>query len=410
MRETITILLFDVDGVIVDPRAYKIGASKTLELLCAKIGLTDSLALMPTDEEIAYFESCGVHDVWDITNILFCQILVSLSEKFAGEKVAVDLKSKSIEQQLQEFKGKNCEISRPDYLRLADQIAQTEGAPHPPDVALRVLSAEICAEPAARENWLELLNRFLKSTRSAYDSFGTRLFQNIILGSPEFARTYDLPSEYDGPSLLETEDVVFINQQSVSLLDQLRKRSDYRMAIYTARPSHPPKSEPIRVGYSPEAEMALTAANLLDAPLVAMGMMEWLAKRHNERTEDLTKPNRTQALAALIAACAGFSDIEILEEAYEVDKHNANPSDTHLRTLKEYSSTVFVFEDTTSGIKPLLKAAELLNQKGYEIAVRPLGIAKDENKKAALAPYCESVFANVNEALAFATGNVQTQS
>ncbi len=79
MSNSLNILLFDVDGVIVDPLAYKIGIRKTLELLCDIAGVISSDAILPNHEDISFFESCGIHDVWDITSIMFAAILTAIA-------------------------------------------------------------------------------------------------------------------------------------------------------------------------------------------------------------------------------------------------------------------------------------------------------------------------------------------
>lgn len=403
MLDSMTILLFDLDGVIIDPRAYKMGVAKTLELLCEKVGLSRAGNLAPTLDEIAHVEACGIHDVWDITNIMFGQILVALGVQINRKKQDIDLAGKSLFQKFAALREVRIQCPRPNYIELADEIAAVEGAPHPPDIARQILSQDlekIWSQSIAME-WIDILDHFLTGTRSVHKSYGTRIFQNIILGSDEFETTYGLASEYDGPSLLQREDKVLISEASVSLLNKLSERSDHRIAIYTARPSHPPAPETLRSGYSPEAELALDAAKLSHYPLVGMGMMDWLARQHNERGEDLTKPNATQALAAVIAATAKHTDVGILEEAYRIDKCNEDPANTHLGELRGIPTTVWVFEDTSSGIKPMLQAAQRLKDFEYWITVRPLGIAENHSKKTALAKYCERVFASVNDAFEF---------
>ncbi len=85
------IFLFDVDGVIVNPLAYRIGVTRTLIELAARIGLQDINAILPTEEEIAAMEANGVHDVWDITNIIFCDVLTTIALQANPIEVLSDL-------------------------------------------------------------------------------------------------------------------------------------------------------------------------------------------------------------------------------------------------------------------------------------------------------------------------------
>ena len=87
--------------------------------------------------------------------------------------------------------------------------------------------------------------------------------------------------------------------------------------------------------------------------------------------------------------------IDVLEEAYGLDKENRDPCRTALRAWQSVRLTVYVFEDTVSGIKPLLKIADRLNALGYAITVKPMGIARQKSKRAALAPLCNQLFDNI---------------
>lgn len=390
--ETI-VLLFDVDGVLVDPRAYKIGIIRTIEVLCAEIGIADASNLVPSSSEIAYMESRGIHDVWDISNIMFSLLLDSAYQSlFNTSKHALSAKDTS--SKLQEIKHAGPRVIRPDYNKFADQITAKDG--HPPDHALQMLGAKLKDDTC--NEWGSLLQDFLKGTRSVYESYGTRLFQNIILGSSEFETTYELRSHYDGPSLLKKEDRVLLHKQLAEKLLALQKSNALNIAVYTARPSHPPPDAGHIKGYSPEAEMAAEAAGLQSLPLVGMGMMEWLAAQHGERTEDLTKPNTTHSISALLAALSRDNSSAILNLAYEIDKHTLNKS---LDAIQADQIRIYVFEDTISGIKPMKLMGNKLSTNGREITVIPLGIAEDVAKVSALKESCHTVFPNINEAVSF---------
>jgi hypothetical protein len=84
-----------------------------------------------------------------------------------------------------------------------------------------------------------------------------------------------------------------------------------------------------------------------------MGMMEWLASQHNERTEDLTKPNTTHSLAALTACLQQTCASETIEFAYDYDKKQTAETKSKLSAMLPSTCTIVVFEDTSSGIKPI---------------------------------------------------------
>src|SRR6185369_15775194 len=68
---TLNVMLFDVDGVLVEPRAYRISIRRTLEVLLG------SNEMLLEESEISYFESRGVHVVWDITNIVYALLSIA---------------------------------------------------------------------------------------------------------------------------------------------------------------------------------------------------------------------------------------------------------------------------------------------------------------------------------------------
>jgi hypothetical protein len=406
MRSAIKVLLFDIDGVIVDPIAYRIGITKMLEHFCHKLGLANIDQLLPQEDEIAYMEACGIHDVWDISNIIFASILSAVYSSFKLRGQFIELGNMSFVQKMHSIKTASPQVNKPDYIALVDKLKVQPSSLHPPDTALQLFTAQIKSISELSEvqcsGWIELLQNFLIGTRSVYESYGTRFFQNIILGSHQFEKTYGLVAEYTGESLLSIADKVLISTSTVNKMRELNARHDYRLAIYTARPSLPPSSVLPIAGYSPEAEMALELADAKDFPLIGMGMIEWLAKQYNERSEDLTKPNTTQAFAALLSALARTNDVKVLKEAYILAKLKRNPDETILKQIKSTDITIYLFEDTISGIIPILSMAKSLASNGYSISVRPFGISSNENKRIALNEFCEKLFSNINEAFDFA--------
>ena len=397
MSDTLTVFLFDVDGVLVEPLAYQGGISATLTKLCSMIGISNATDLLPTGSDVAYMESCGLHDIWDITNIAFSLILTAVHQLPSASAIA--LSGQSPKDRLLSIGRSKPTIAKPDYRGFAKQLENSHGTVHLPLVALELLNSQY-SKNGNDHAWKDLLSAFLAGTRSPHESYGTKLFQNIILGSDQFAKTYELESEYEGSSLLEKQDRVAISRDSVSALLSLNQKEDFRVGVYTARPSLPPVDKEPSAGYSPEAEVAVRMSGLDQLPLVAMGMMDWLARQHGDRAEELVKPNTTQALAALLAALGRRSDSATLDLAYQFDRKQR--IDVKLPALTQKKVRVYLFEDTISGVKPALKMASNLQSHGYDVSVKALGIATDKHKLSALSEVCFKQFPNVNEAISFA--------
>jgi hypothetical protein len=399
------LFLFDVDGVIIDPRAYRLGINRTLTCLFAKIGLQNLQSHLLSQSEIAFMESRGIHDVWDITNIIFCLVVTTIL--FTDER-AVLSRAADPDKQMERLQLLQPAIDRCHYLEFITEITGSSHLSHPPDAALESLQRKLpkttqdnvdanerAAEPD--KNAIRFLRSFLIGTRTPYQSYGTRTFQNILLGSKHFEETYGLRSTQDGQSFLRREDRVLISPESVKTLRALCHLPENKVGIYTARPSL--SAEPNEKGFSPEAELALDMAGMTDFPLVAMGMMEWLAARTGTRAEDLTKPNTTQAVAALMACIRGKVSQELLEQAFAFDKCGRELTSTALVELRERNTTVYVFEDTVSGIKPMLEVGERLEALGLHIKVQPLGVSAEPSKIAALSIHAKQVYPDVNTAL-----------
>jgi len=82
--------------------------------------------------------------------------------------------------------------------------------------------------------------------------------------------------------------------------------------------------------------------------------------------------------------------------------NTVHPDLTDFRHFKKDKIVVYVFEDVTSVVKAMLEAGKKLQEFNYMIHIKPLGIAREENKAAALKQYCRRVFPDVNQALDFA--------
>jgi hypothetical protein len=371
------VLLFDVDGVLVEPCAYRICIDRTLEVLLPQIGIATPAELLPSHDDVSYFEAQGIHDCWDITNIIYAQIVAAIWDR----------------------PNKTAPLIIPNYKPFVDRIRQANSDTHPPSVAATLLTTRVNST-AGSEKLTELVE-CLRGSRSVYKSRVTRLFQNILLGSSIFESTYNLPSQYNGGPLLQAEDRVLISTATVAKLKDLHARApeQWKMAVYTARPSLKPDfAGGSSAGYSPEAEIAQQSAALNELPLIGMGTMEFLAERTGELAQDLVKPNTTQAFAALLSALHGSVKLNLLEQAYELGAREGSPRDSVLDPWKHTPLNIYVFEDTVSGIIPMDIVAKRLREYGYSINLTCLGIATQKDKRETLLKFCPAVYDDVNGA------------
>jgi phosphoglycolate phosphatase-like HAD superfamily hydrolase len=380
----VTILL-DVDGVLVHDGGYRAGVAATVDHFAAGLGLQ---GMAPTEEEIDAFHAAGFTNEWDINPFVVGILWLAA----AGGKP----------------------VRRPDYRAWAARSGAHPGRPS--QRALALLQGELARQPLDGRRQQKLAERLAALLADAYDVRRcptTQVFQEYILGSRLYAEYYGLVSQFATPSLLEQEDRPALTAAGRACLERLAGRGA-GVCIYTARPSGPPaagrehpaaggehpapgrEAEPFAL--APEAELAVELLHLERYPLVARGRMQWLADRYDERAEALTKPSPVQVLAALGAAIGG-EEVPALEAAYALYRHGR--LQPPLAALAEQPCQVFVLEDATPGLQAAAEGQRLLSAQGCEVRVRGVGVTASPAKAKALAPYCETLVADVNAGLAW---------
>jgi len=348
------ILLFDIDNVLVEPRAYQEAIVETLK------SKNFPKSQIPSVEDINLFESIGIHDVWDITTIIYANALAK--RKRYSEVVN----------------------------KLAERVKKGE---YPPAVAFDFFSENLGGEK------LKELKDVLSDTRDPYKNELTRIFQEIVVGSKNFEKNYGLKPMLRKNSLLKEIDKVLINEKSKAKLREINENSGNSktlISIYTSRPGLGLKDEK---GYSPEAEIAIEMTEM-NYPLISMGSMQWLGLEKKEKVENLTKPDPTQALAAIVSSFSTTK--ESLESAYNLSRYKKLGETVEI--LKDKEINIYVFEDSPSGILAVRKAADILKEAGINASSKAIGIyRKSREKKQELEKICEFTAENINSGIDYVT-------
>ncbi|HCK66834.1 MAG TPA: hypothetical protein DHW49_11280, partial [Anaerolineae bacterium] len=241
----------------------------------------------------------------------------------------------------------------------------------------KLIVGQYPSESAFHENCfstipLELRKKLLLHTRNIDFSHTMRIFQHFTLGSENFKKTYNLPAEFETDSFLLKDDVSNIN-------DEIREKLlQHHIAGFTARPSKIPVqvAEAI-IGYAPEAELALELVNL-DIPLIAFGKLEYIASKYGLDSAILIKPSPFQALAGVLAAWTKDEWLA-LQSAYHWFEKN-ELSETFKQLPKEFE--LIVVEDTMGGIRSVQSAGEILQQAGFDVHIKTIGLTSDSQAKA----------------------------
>lgn len=379
-----TLLLLDVDGVLVHPVGYKRAVQEMVAHFAAQMGQPD---LYPTLDDIAVFEACGVTNEWDSGAICLSAILA------AALQAQPDLPRGAFDDTLRALAASGVRVERPAFAALARAVRdEMRNGDIPASVYLRMLGAH--ASPSDRP----LLSALLADVY-AIDTPTTRYFQTLTLGSARFADTYQQPAPFESDSYLVTHDVPLLDDaHRARLLDWIAPPTRGAV-VYTARPSLPPSGiDPAPDGVSaPEAELA---AELLDVagrvPLLGQGRMAWIAQRRGRSAPSYIKPSPVQALAAIGAAAAANEQAALVAAAdlYE-DRRLTGP----LADLRPQKTHVIICEDSPGGIQAGHDAVDRLRQAGLDVTFTGIGVSPHAEKRAALAEVAAHVVDDVNHAL-----------
>ncbi len=390
-----TLILLDVDGVLVHPVGYKTALRALVEHFARRMGL----ALPgPTDDEIAVFEACGLTNEWDSGAMCVSALLLA-----ALEHAPSALRS-TLEATFDAIRAAAPAVPRPDFTAEARQIAHHDAdGRYPAARYLELLSAR--THPAN----LPLLRVLLGNVYAVRETPITRTFQTFVLGSERFHATYGLPAEFVSASYLTTYDIPLLDAPTRAHLLDWAARPGHGVAIYTARPSRPPADlpphEPVGdppAGYPPEAELAAELVGLAGkVPLIGQGHVGWLALRHGRDAADYIKPSPVQALSAIAAAASGAETASLHAAARLVERGELSGP---LIALRDGPLHIVICEDSAGGIRAVRGALELLRRAGVAVTLSAIGVSPQPDKRAALAMVADHLVNDVNEGLALVLG------
>ena len=391
-----TLILLDVDGVLVHPVGYKTALRALVEHFAARMGL----ALPgPTDDEIAIFEACGLTNEWDSGAMCVSALLLAVLER------APDTRRPTLDDTLDAIRVVAPAVPRPDFTAEARRIAHHDAdGRYPAAHYLELLSAR--TDPAN----LPLLRTLLGNVYAVRETPTTRTFQTFVLGSERFHATYGLPAEFISASYLITYDIPLLDAHTRARLLDWAAQPGHGVAIYTARPSRPPADlppdEPVGeppAGYPPEAELAAELVGLAGrVPLIGQGRVGWLAWRHGRAAADYIKPSPVQALSAIAAAVSGVETESLRAAVHLVERGELSGP---LTALREGPVHIVIYEDSAGGIRAVQGAVALLQRAGVSASLRGIGVSPQPDKRAALAAVADHLVDDVNEGLALVLGD-----
>ena len=377
-----TLILLDMDGVLIDSRGYREALRDTVDHFALQMGVIPPHL---TEDEITHFEACGMTNEW--LSGAFC--LAALLMAVADEDLAVI--RLTLEETIVAVREVEPAIDRPDFSGLAAQLLDQhpEGLHHSASIAQAL---EGMTPPALHR----LLNEILLDVHPPNAPVAC-IFQNLVLGQQMFQETYGYRPMLDVKSYLQSKDQPLLNRAVRMVLKQFITHEGHGAAIYTARPSLPPTLNGLSPNsYAPEAEMGSTLVGLEDFPLVGGGHMRWLSEQKGLPSDAYCKPSPVHTLAALGAAIAGDAQ-PAMEASIRVFEEGLleNP----FEKLRSHHTEIVIYEDGLAGIKAAREAIRLLHAAGLDATLTCIGISGKRSKRDSLARVADQVLPNINAAV-----------
>ena len=383
------VLLFDLDGVLVKPGGYRTASRDTLLHFIEEMGVEVNL---PGEDGLSHYEAITITNEWDMVPLSLAIILDSIYQHTGISTVQPNL------MQCLDVVSK-CGLKRfeVDYIAAIDKLPVLLRPRTIPSQA--ILSA--CERNLAGDLFKFIppmvLRELLANTRDVRCSPTTRIFQQMILGSDTFTRTYGLQAEIQSESYLQTLDCPLLSPECRDILCEGMQEERFYCAGLTLRPSLPPvENKNGNAIYSPETELARHFIGLDRMPIIGYGEMNWLADQLGLKADSLIKPAPYQALTALASALHR----DLSTAFYWVGKILGDPSRIDGSLFGSADEIeLHIFEDSIVGILACQRAVKMLSGQ-FNVHIQEHGIGSHPVKVAALRSVGATIDADINQALA----------
>ena len=393
------IILFDVDGVLVENRAYRAGIQQTSLYFAGRLGLA---ARQPSDAEIDVLEAESITVEWDSCAIVAAILLLERlgAEPGSGRRRAKAAGlARDFWQFLDELPTRKLKTTTIDFTLLARRVgaAARETGLLPARAALELFGQDLAHQSVVPpEVALPLLDHLLGDVYNIDDSPAMQVFQNFVLGDEQYARYYGLPPRVTGEGLLEALDQPLLRLDLCQEVLARRAAGTLFPVIFTARPSLTPiEASGFERGYTPESEIARGQVGLQGVPALGIGKLDWFARRVGRAGSELVKPSPVHAMAAIGAARSGL-ELEAIKAAVAVERGD------HLRypLTACAGENVHVFEDSPNSLRGVARAVELLNRQGLGLHLVRHGVAPAGSpKRETLAGVADHLHPDINAGL-----------
>ena len=336
------ILIFDVDGVLIESHGYHRAFKDTVRVGAKKLGYDVQLS----DEDIARFEGLGISSEWHSSAA--CMAVLLINGTFDLE---------------------------PLY-----ELIKEEPAKIPVRIRL-----EKAVEKMAKNAGVDATRpvEIIRNSETVH-FFPFDIFQEMILGSAGFEEIYGFKGTLDVESYLYKFDKPLLGTNLRNRLFSWRKDLRHGCAIMTNRPTRK----------MPDAKYAQKLTGLEEIPVAGYGEMAWLAQKFGGIAAEYSKPSPIHALSAVLASFGKKLDEALLEAHAAVSKGIFSEA---VLQLDSYEFTVF--EDTPAGMMSLSAMGALLREQGLDVKIKKIGITNSPLKAGYLRAQGAEIFENINVAL-----------
>ena len=367
---TRTIILFDMDGVLLESKGYHQALQTSLKRIGLALGVPD---LELTAHQIARFETLSVTNEWDTLAICTALTLLAVWQSDG------DVRMKS----LKPHPSKRY-IILPDFDHLLDIFDDVGNLPGHSAFKL------ICKNnPWLNDAQRQYLAEILYYCRDIYRSLTLPGHQETVIGSTAFARIYGLKPQFNIKSFLLEYDRPILTSKQYNNLQIWLSKPEHSAAFITNRPCSTPED----YLSAPEAEMGAKLIGLDHLPLLGSGLLSWYAStRCACNSHEFIKPNPVHTLAALKMS-SGMDPGTSIEMAVSLIHGNGSVQD-----WSELMETrVVIFEDSTKGLRSGINAIKCLSALGIEIDLSLIGVSANAVKRQALKSLAHRIISNINE-------------
>jgi len=366
-----TILLFDMDGVLLHADGYHFALQSSISLIGRNIGIEKPIL---TKEHINNFEASGVTHEWETLAICSAILLTQIWQVDADIRIP-----DTIDPSPNKFLIKG-EDWFTDFLKNIDLKGKS---------ATVFAESVLCeSKSLANSEQIKYLRHILGSGLNLDISPTLPIFQEFVLGSRMFAETYKFRSQLTTLSYLSLYDREVLTKKNHGRLIKWLESDYHHAVIFTNRPSQPPGS----FFSTPEAELGAAAIGLEELPIIGAGSLSWLADLKSKPWFEYYKPNPVHALAALQLA-VGRSLTQALNAAVNFYDGNQNTNDW----LPLEGSKVYVFEDLLPGFRSARSAQQLLHDFGINIEMIFVGISNHLAKSKTLSQIADFSIEDINQ-------------